>query len=148
VSSRGEVIGINTAVIMGAQGICFAVASNTAQYVLSEILQHGRVRRGYIGIAAQTTSIPRRHVRYAEIENDTGATISGIEPDGPADVAGLMSLDTIVRADGAPITGVDDLIRLLNGERIGREIAVDVLRRGQLRTFKVTPLERRAGPKG
>ena len=148
VSSRGEVIGINTAVIMGAQGICFAVASNTAEYVLSEIIQHGRVRRGYIGIAAQTTSIPRRHARYAEIENETGATISGVEPDGPADVAGLMSLDTIVRADGQPITGVDDLIRLLNGERIGREIAVDVLRRGQLRTFKVTPLERRASSKG
>lgn len=146
VSSRGEVIGINTAVIMGAQGICFAVASNTAQYVLSEIIRHGRVRRGYIGIAAQTTSVPRRHARHAEIANETGATISGVEPDGPADVAGLMSLDTIVRADGEAITGVDDLIRLLNGERIGREIAVDVLRRGQLRSFRVTPLERRAGP--
>jgi S1-C subfamily serine protease len=146
VSSRGEVIGINTAVIMGAQGICFAVASNTAQYVLSEIIQHGRVRRGYIGIAAQTAAVPRRHAREAEIENDTGATISAVESDGPADVAGLMSLDTIVRADGASITGVDDLIRLLNGERIGRQIAVDVLRRGQLRTFKVTPLERRAAP--
>jgi S1-C subfamily serine protease len=102
------------------------------------------VRRGYIGIAAQTASVPRRHARYAEIENDTGATISGIEPDGPADVAGLMSLDTIVRADGVAVTGVDDLIRLLNGERIGRQIAIDVLRRGQLRSFKVTPLERRA----
>jgi len=146
VSSRGEVIGINTAVIMGAQGICFAVASNTAEYVLSEIIQHGRVRRGYIGIAAQTAPVPRRHARYADIANETGATISGVEPDGPADVAGLMSLDTIVRADGDPVTGVDDLIRLLNGDRIGREIAVDVLRRGQLRTFTVTPLERRAGP--
>jgi S1-C subfamily serine protease len=146
VSSRGEVIGINTAVIMGAQGICFAVASNTAQYVLSEILQHGRVRRGYIGIAAQTASVPRRHARFAQIENETGATISGVEPDEPADVAGLMSLDTIVRADGEAVTGVDDLIRLLNGERIGRQIAIDVLRRGQLRSFKVTPLERRAAP--
>jgi S1-C subfamily serine protease len=143
VSSRGEVIGINTAVIMGAQGICFAVASNTAEYVLSEIIQHGRVRRGYIGIAAQTTAVPRRHARFNGIENETGATISGVEPDGPADVAGLMSLDTIVRADGVPVTGVDDLIRLLNGERIDREIAIDVLRRGQLRTLKVTPLERK-----
>jgi S1-C subfamily serine protease len=140
------VIGINTAVILGAQGICFAVASNTAQYVLSEIIQHGRVRRGYIGIAAQTASIPRRHARQAEIENETGATISAVEPGGPAAVAGLMSLDTIVRADGVAITGVDDLIRLLNGERIGRQIAVDVLRRGQLRTFNVTPLERRTAP--
>jgi S1-C subfamily serine protease len=144
VSSRGEVIGINTAVIMGAQGICFAVASNTAQYVLSEIIRHGRVRRGYIGIAAQTASVPRRHARFAQIGNETGATISGVEPNGPADVAGLMSLDTIVRADGEAVTGVDDSIRLLNGERIGREIAIDVLRRGQLRTFKVKPLERRA----
>ena len=146
VSSRGEVIGINTAVIMGAQGICFAVASNTAQYVLSEIIRHGRVRRGYIGIAAQTGSVPRRHARYAQIGNESGATISSVEADGPADAAGLMSLDTIVRADGEAVTGVDDLIRLLNGERIGREIAIDVLRRGQLRTFNVTPLERRAGP--
>ena len=144
VSSRGEVIGINTAVIMGAQGICFAVASNTAEYVLSEIIRHGRVRRGYIGIAAQTAAIPRRHAVAAAIGSDTGATISGVEPDGPADIAGLMSLDTIVRADGVPVTGVDDLIRLLNGERIGRAIAVDVLRRGQLRTFTVTPLERKA----
>jgi S1-C subfamily serine protease len=144
VSSRGEVVGINTAVIMGAQGICFAVASNTAEYVLSEIIQHGRVRRGYIGIAAQTTAVPRRHAHFHGIENESGATISGVEPDGPADIAGLMSLDTIVRADGVPVTGVDDLIRLLNGERIGREIAVDVLRRGQLRTLNVTPLERRA----
>ena len=90
--------------------------------------------------------MPRRHARFAQIANETGATISGVEPDGPADIAGLMSLDTIVRADGEAVTGVDDLIRLLNGERIGREIAIDVLRRGQLRTFKVTPLERRAGP--
>ena len=66
VSSRGEVIGINTAVIAGAQGICFAVASNTAQYVLSEILQHGRVRRAFIGVAAQTVAVPRRHARAAE----------------------------------------------------------------------------------
>jgi S1-C subfamily serine protease len=146
VSSRGEVIGINTAVIMGAQGICFAVASNTAEYVLSEIIRHGRVRRGYIGIAAQTAAIPRRHAVAAAIGNDTGATISGVETDGPADVAGLMSLDTIVRADGVAVTGVDDLIRLLNGERIGRAIAIDALRRGQLRTFNVMPLERKAAP--
>src|SRR6187397_3133264 len=85
VSSAAEVIGINTAIISGAQGICFAVASNTAQYVLSEIIRHGRVRRGYIGIAAQTASVPRRHARFAQIANETGATISGVEPDGPAD---------------------------------------------------------------
>jgi S1-C subfamily serine protease len=144
VSSRGEVIGINTAVIMGAQGICFAVASNTAQFVLSELIQHGRVRRAYIGVSAQTAAVPRRHARAAEIENSSGATINALEANGPAALAGLMSLDTIVRADGEPVTGVDDLIRLLNGERIGRRIAIDVLRRGTLRSFDVTPLERPA----
>jgi len=144
VSSRGEVIGINTAVIMGAQGICFAVASNTAQFVLGELIQHGRVRRAYIGVSAQTAAVPRRHARAAEIENSSGATINALEPSGPAALAGLMSLDTIVRVDGAPVTGVDDLIRLLNGECIGRCIAIDVLRRGALRSFEVTPLERPA----
>ncbi len=143
VSSRGEVIGINTAVIAGAQGICFAVASNTAQYVLSEIIQHGRVRRAFIGVAAQTVAVPRRHARAAEIDNAFGAMISACEPDGPADVAGLMSYDVVVRLDGMPVTGVDDLIRLLNGERIGRAVKVDALRRGQLRSFEVHPTERR-----
>jgi S1-C subfamily serine protease len=143
VSSCGEVIGINTAVIMGAQGICFAVASNTAQFVLSELIAHGRVRRGFIGVSGQTVPVPRRHARNADIDNATGAMITGLEPNGPADKAGLMSLDIIVRADGEAVTGVDDLIRLLNAERIGRSVPIDVLRRGLLRTVDVTPLERR-----
>ena len=142
VSSRGEVIGINTAVIMG--GICFAVASNTARFVLGELVQHGRVRRAYIGISAQTTAVPRRQARAAGIENASGAMITAFEPHGPAALAGLMSLDTIVRLDGLPITGVDDLIRILNGERINRVTTVEVLRRGQLRSFDVKPLERPA----
>src|ERR1043166_7906714 len=120
VSSRGEVIGINTAVIAGAQGICFAVASNTAQYVLSEIIQHGRVRRAFIGVAAQTVAVPRRHARAVEMPRRFGRMSPGCEPDGPADVAGLMSLDIVVGLDGEPVTGVDDLIRRLNAERIGR----------------------------
>jgi S1-C subfamily serine protease len=144
VSSRAEVIGINTAVIMGAQGICFAVASNTAQFVLSELIKHGRVRRGYIGVSGQTATVPRRHAHNAGIENAAGAMITALEPNGPAALAGLMTLDTIVRADGEPVTGVDDLIRLLNSERIGRKLTIDVLRRGTLRTFDVTPLERPA----
>jgi S1-C subfamily serine protease len=142
VSSRGEVIGINTAVIMGAQGICFAVASNTAQFVLSELIKHGRVRRGYIGVSGQTAAVPRRHARNAGIENASGAMVTALEPNAPAALAGLMSLDTIVRLDGAPVTGVDDLIRLLNSERIGRTLAVEVLRRGTLRSFDVMPQER------
>jgi S1-C subfamily serine protease len=144
VSSRGEVVGINTAVILGAQGICFAVAANTAHFVLRELIQHGRVRRAYVGVSAQTAPVPRRRAREAGIDNATGAMIAALEPNGPAAAAGLMSLDTIVRADGVAVTGVDDLIRLLNGERIGRRIAIDVLRRGSLRTFEVTPTERPA----
>ncbi len=144
VSSRGEVIGINTAVILGAQGICFAVASNTAQFVLSELIQHGRVRRAYIGVSAQTVPVPRRYARAAGIDNATGATIASLAPGAPAASCGLMSLDCIVRADGLPVTGVDDLIRLLNGERIGRSITIEVLRRGMLRTFHVVPTERPA----
>jgi S1-C subfamily serine protease len=144
VSSRGEVIGINTAVIMGAQGICFAVASNTAQFVLSELIQHGRVRRAYIGVSAQTAAVPRRHARAAGIENASGALITSLEPNGPAALAGLMSLDIVVRAGGLPVTGVDDLIRVLTGDRIGRTVGVDVLRRGALRTIEVQASERPA----
>jgi S1-C subfamily serine protease len=142
VTSRGEVIGINTAVIMGAQGICFAVASNTANFVLSELIRHGRVRRGFIGIAAQTTAVPRRHARAAEIDNEMGAMITATDPQGPAAQAGLMSHDIIVRVDGETVSGVDDLIPLLNHERIGRPVAIDVLRRGRLKSVEVTPLER------
>lgn len=144
VSSRGEVIGINTAIILGAQGICFAVASNTAEFVLSELIRHGRVRRGYIGVAGQTTAIPRAQARAAEIENRSGAMITGIEAGAPADEAGLQTLDVIVRVDQEPVTGVDDLIRLLNAGRIGRDIVFDVLRRGRLRMLNVRPAERKA----
>jgi S1-C subfamily serine protease len=142
VSSRGEVIGINTAVIMGAQGICFAVASNTAKHVLGEIIMHGRVRRAYIGVAAQTLPIPRRHALAAGIENRFGALLTAVEPGGPADRAGLVSHDLVVRLDGKRVTGVDDLVRLLDHSRIGKAVTIDVLRLGRLRTFDVVPTER------
>lgn len=143
VSSHGEVVGINTAIIMGAQGICFAVASNTAEFVLSELIRHGRVRRGFIGVAGQTAAIPRAQARAAAIGNASGAMITGLEAGASADSAGLQTLDVIVRVDGEPVTGVDDLIRLLNADRIGRDVVFDVLRRGRLRTFNVRPQERR-----
>jgi S1-C subfamily serine protease len=142
VTSHGEVIGINTAIIMGAQGICFAVASNTAQTVLSELIRHGRVRRGFIGMAGQTVAVPRRHARAADIDNASGAMITTIEQGAPADAGGLMTLDVIVSVDGETVTGVDDLIRLLNADRIGRTVTFDVLRRGMLRQFDVVPAER------
>ncbi len=144
VSSRGEVIGINTAVIAGAQGICFAVASNTANNVLSEIILHGRVRRGYIGVAAQTVPVPRRQALAAGIANAFGALLTAVDQSGPAAAAGLLSHDLVVTLDGEPVTGVDDLVRLLDRSRIGRSLAADVLRLGRLRRFAVTPTERSA----
>jgi S1-C subfamily serine protease len=140
-STRGEVVGINTAVIMGAQGICFAVASNTAQFVLGEIIRHGRVRRAYIGVAAQTVPVPRRFALRAGIGNATGAMLATIEPDSPAAKAKLSVGDVVVALDGEPVTGVDDLVRLLNAERVGREVVVDVLRQGELTTALVLTTE-------
>ena len=143
VSSAAEVIGINTAIINGAQGICFAVASNTAQFVLSEIIRHGYVRRAYIGVAGQTAPIPRRHAVVAGVENKMGALLAQIEPDGPAAKAGLLPGDVVVRLDGVEIHGVDDLIRVLDRDRIGRRLAMDVLRLGRLRAIDIDPVERK-----
>src|SRR6476659_1356797 len=138
-TSGGEVIGINTAIIQGAQGICFAVASNTAQYVLGELVRHGRVRRAYIGISAQQTTIPRRMQLAAGLTQSSAATITTSEPGSPANRSGLLTGDMIVRLDGQPVTGADDLIRLLTGDRIGQTIEVDVLRLGKPRVFTLVP---------
>jgi len=143
VSSRGEVIGINTAVIQGAQGICFAVAANTAKFVLGELVRHGRVRRAFIGISAQQTAIPRRMQLAAGLTQPSSATIIASEQGSPANRAGLLTGDMIVRLDGEPVTGADDLIRLLTGERIGKSIEIDVLRLGKPRTFTLVPEERK-----
>jgi S1-C subfamily serine protease len=143
VSSNAEVIGINTAIIAGAQGICFAVASNTAQFVLSEIIRHGYVRRAYIGVAGQTAPIPRRHAVVAGIDNTMGALLAQIEPDGPAARAGLLSGDVVIRLDGVGIHGVDDLIRALDRDRIGRTLQMEVLRLGRLREIEIHPVERK-----
>jgi S1-C subfamily serine protease len=143
VSSRAEVIGINTAIIAGAQGICFAVASNTAQFVLSEIIRHGYVRRAYIGVAGQTAPIPRRHAVAASIDNAMGALLAQIEPDGPAAKAGLLPGDVVIKLDGVGIHGVDDLIRALDRDRIGRTLDMEVLRLGRLRALEIHPIERK-----
>src|SRR5947199_3302762 len=143
VSSRGEVIGVNTAIIQGAQGICFAVAANTANFVLGELVRHGRVRRAYIGISAQQTTIPRRTQLAADLMQNSAATITASEPGSPANRSGLLTGDMIVSLDGKPVTGADHLIRLLTGERLGKSIEIGVLRLGKPRRFTLVPEERK-----
>jgi S1-C subfamily serine protease len=143
VSSAAEVIGINTAIINGAQGICFAVASNTAQFVLSEIIRHGYVRRAYIGVSGQTAPIPRRHAVVAGVDNKMGALLAQIEPDSPAAIAGLLPGDVVIKLDGVDVNGVDDLIRILDRDRIDRTLAMEVLRMGRLRAIDIHPVERK-----
>jgi S1-C subfamily serine protease len=143
VSSHGEVIGINTAVIIGAQGICFAVAANTASFVLGELVRHGRVRRAFIGIAAQQTAIPPLRRRAAGLLQDRAIMIGTVEPDSAAERAGLRTGDIIVALDGVAIAGADDLVRALTGDKIGRSVAFEVLRGTERLTIAAVPRERR-----
>jgi len=143
VSTRGEVVGINTAVIAGAQGICFAVASNTAKFVLGELIRHGRVRRAYIGVSAQTVPVPRRYAQEFGLQNKLGALLIGIEPHSPAAAAGFATQDIVVKLGEETVTGVDDLVRLLDGSRVDQKVDVTVLRFGRLVELTVRPIERR-----
>ena len=142
VSSRGEVVGINTAVIMGAQGICFAVAANTASFVLGQLVRHGRVRRGFIGVSAQQMMIPRR-LRRAGLMQDSAVMVGTIETDSPADRAGLQAGDILLALDGVAMTGADDLIRALTGDKIGHKVTVQVLRGESRLSVSLVPEERR-----
>jgi len=142
VSSAGEVVGINTAVIAGAQGICFAVASNTAAFVLGELLSHGRVRRGWIGVAVQRAAIPRRHALAAGLDQDAGVLLTEVQAGGPAATAGLIDGDVIVAAGARKVTGADDLIRALDWRSLESALPLALLRRGRLEHATVTPRER------
>ena len=143
VSSSGEVIGINTAIIRGAQGICFAVAAKTADFVAGEIARHGRVRRAYIGVAAATTAIPRRIALAQGLTQTQAAQLVEIDQSGPAAQAGLLTGDLIIALDGKPVAGVADLIRALDGEKINRAVSVDYLRRSSRARLWIGPTERR-----
>jgi S1-C subfamily serine protease len=142
VSSRGEVVGINTAVILGAQGICFAVAANTANFVLGELVRHGRVRRAFIGIAAQQIAIPRRLRHAAELNQESAVLAATVEAGSPADRAGVKTRDIILSLDGTAITGGDDLIRVLAGDKIGRTVEIEILRGGSRHVLPLVPEER------
>ena len=145
VSSHGLVVGINTAVIVGAQGICFAVAANTASFVLGELVRHGRVRRAYIGIAAQQFALSRRRRHAADIAQESAVMVASIEPASPAERAGMAVGDIILALDGAAVTGADDLIRLLAGDKIGSPVEIDMLRNGARQVLSLLPVERARG---
>jgi len=139
--SAGRVIGMNTAIIASAQGICFATAVDTVQWVALQLLQHGRVRRGYLGIVAQTATIPQRLRRHMDLQSRTAVRITGTSPEGPARQAGLESGDLLLRFDNAPIAGIDDLHRALGAEQIGRRIPIELWRLGRLVQSMVIPRE-------
>jgi S1-C subfamily serine protease len=143
VNSAGAVIGVNTAVILPAQGICFAIAANTAERVVVTLIREGRVRRAHLGVGGQDAAIARRIVRHFALTHESGVRISAVEKDSPAAAAGLQVGDLIVAFGEAPVTGVDDLHRLLTSGRIGDGVDVVVLRRDQRLAIRVTPRESR-----
>ena len=141
VDSAGRVIGINTAIIGGAQGICFAVPVNTARFVIPRLIREGRVRRSWIGVVGQSIRLSRRRVQVSHLHAEGAVLVTEVAPGSPAARAGLQPRDIIGRVGDAPIVGVDDLQRLLTDELIGREMDVVALRDGALRTFALTPSE-------
>jgi S1-C subfamily serine protease len=141
VTSASKVVGVNTAVILGGQGIAFAVPINTARYVVSSLLRDGRVRRSHLGVAGQNNPIPRLLVREHKLVNQQGVTITAVSEGTPADDAGLRAGDLIVDFAGEPVSSIDDLHRLLTEERIGELVVIRVLRRGELRRILVVPRE-------
>ena len=141
VDSNGEVIGVNTAIIAAAQGICFATAVDTAKVVVGQLLRHGRVRRGYIGVAGQNTPIPRRLVRHFELPIESGVRVMSVEPASPALGAGLQEGDVIVAWDGQPVGSIDALHRLLTEDYVEKSAEVTLLRRAQKLTREITPVE-------
>ena len=146
VNSAGEVVGINTAVIRGAQGLCFAVASDTASFVVGQILRHGRVRRAWIGVAGQTVALPRKVARVAGLAAASGVRVTEVMPDGPAARAGVTVGDTLLSLDDLPLPGVDALVRALSEPRIGREASAALLRGGRLTQVTLRPQEQPSQP--
>jgi S1-C subfamily serine protease len=143
VSSEGEVIGVNTATIMGAQGLCFAIGINTAKFVASRLLQQGRILRAYIGVEAQTTPLHRRIVRFYDLPKDTGVVVVGVQDGSPAQRAGLQEGDVIVALSGQPIAGVDDLHRLLTDAKVEVRSTITILRRTERLELSIVPQEGR-----
>jgi S1-C subfamily serine protease len=141
VNSRGEVIGVNTAMILPAQGICFAIASNTAQLITGWLVKEGRVRRSYVGIAGQTTPIHARVRRHYRLTHDRGVLVVGVESGSPARLAGIREGDIIIEFKGQPLTGVDELLRKLVAAEIGIASVLTVIRNTEKLEIPITPQE-------
>ncbi len=144
VNSRGEVIGVNTAVILPAQGICFAIAAGTASHVAQQLLAHGRVRRSYLGLAAQNIDLPSWLARQFDLLQDEAILVISIEDGGPADRAGLRDGDILLSLDDHPITSIDALHRLLTYERAGRSAEIALVRDERLIRLSIQPREKPA----
>ena len=141
VTSRGDVIGVNTAIILPAQGICFAIGINTAKYVAGQLIKDGRIRRGYIGVGGQNVPLGRRMVRVHDLPVEQGVLVVSVEPDSPAEHAGLREGDVIVGYDGRPIAGIDDLHRLLTEQQVGKRWALTIIRRSEKLALEIVPRE-------
>jgi|SRR5438128_7745573 len=141
VNSRGEVIGVNTAVILPAQGICFAIAIDTAKYVTGWLIKEGRIRRSYIGVGGQNTRIHRRIVRHLHLPVETGLLVLYVESDSPAQSAGLREGDVVVEFDGHPVSGIDELHKLLTESQIGRRSSLVVIRNTETLQLEIVPEE-------
>ena len=143
VTSRGEVIGVNTAMIIPAQGLCFATSIDTAKFVAGRLIRDGRVVRSFIGVAGQNVPLPRRLVRYYNLSAESAVLIVSFEQESPARRAGLREGDLVIAFDGATVAGIDDLHRLLTDERIGRVVPVTVLRGTERLCLQIMPSESR-----
>ena len=141
VTTAGEVVGINTAMILPAQGICFAVASNTARFVASRLMRDGRIRRSYIGVAGQQTPIPRALARAHGVAAAAGVLVVSIEKESPAAIGGVREGDVILALGDQAITSVGDLLRLLTDDRIGQDVTLTVLRNGARKVLTIRPRE-------
>jgi S1-C subfamily serine protease len=139
VNSRGEVIGVNTAVILPAQGICFAVPVDTAKYVVGYLMRDGKIRRGYIGFAGQNIDLPRRFVRFHQLPKESGVLVISIEKQSPAAAAGLDEGDVIVGFDGHVVATIDDLHRRLTADKIGATCVLTVVRRSERLDINIVP---------
>jgi S1-C subfamily serine protease len=141
VSSDGQVIGVNTATIMGAQGLCFAIGINTAKFVAGRLLRDGRIRRSYIGVEAQTTPLHRRVVRFYDLPQESGVVVISVADPSPARRIGLREGDVIIQLDGKAVAGVDDLHRLLTDARVGVSTTLTVLRWTEKLEMQIVPEE-------